>query len=110
MKILTLEEAKEFVCKALKYKRGILPELQFQLNDGKGSLDAFIGGITKSKAEEFLISNSVLGLIMGIDTDDRRLSFIILRDTNDKYFVDVAHCPEDINGFDIYHEIMANTK
>lgn len=106
MILLNLEEAKLFICKALKYKKGIVPELQFESKDGRGSIDAFIGGITKAKAEEFLDNYSVLGIVMGIESDEDRLSFLIVKDSSDKFFVDIACHSDNIDGIQIYNDIM----
>lgn len=106
MILLNLEETKLFICKAMKYKKGILPELQFELKDGKGSIDAFIGGITKKKAEEFLNNYSVLGIVMGIGSDKERLSFLIVKDNPDKFFIDIACHSDNMDGINIYNDIM----
>lgn len=106
MILLNLEEAKLFICKALKYKKGIVPELQFESKDGKGDIDVFIGGITKIKAEEFLNNYSVLGIVMGIERDEDRLSFLIVKDNSNKFFVDIACHSDNIDGIKIYNDIM----
>lgn len=106
MILLNLEEAKLFICKALKYKKGVVPELQFESKDGKGGIDAFIGGITKIKAEEFLNNYTVLGIVMGIESDKNRLSFLIVKDNPDTFFVDIACHSDNMDGIKIYNDIM----